>query len=166
MLLKVNILIFLLVIIITASLCWANQEPDWNKLVPIIIKIESNGNPNAVSEDGCIGLMQISPAVFIEYQKEQFKLLSKDAELISHWLLEDLFNPSINREIGTWYLKRIWFHYLPHYKLNQTIENLLIAYNFGIGNLVKYKQGKIKLPKETRDYISKYNKLVKGRIIK
>jgi soluble lytic murein transglycosylase-like protein len=72
-----------------------------------------------------------------------------------------LFIPEINKQIGTWYLKRIWEHYLPHYKIPQTIDNLLIAYNWGIGNLNKwYKAGADykKLPTETKNYIKKYHR--------
>ena len=46
---------------------------------------------------------------------------------------------------------------LKYYKMPVSIENILIAYNFGIGNLVKGKE----LPKETRDYLVKYERLAK-----
>jgi len=134
------------------------EEPNWDKIVPIVIQIESSGNPYAVSEDGCIGLMQISRAVFIEFcEKENDDYYTSDLESYDFIL----FNPDRNKEIGTWYLKRIWNHYLLHYKLEQNIENLLIAYNFGIGNLVKYRKGKVKLPAETRNYLLRYYKLAK-----
>ena len=133
------------------------EDINWEKLVNIVIQIESGGNPYAVSSAGCIGLMQISRAVYKEYVDNTDYICSNCDGL--------LFNPDLNRTIGTWYLKRIWYHYLPHYKIPQMIDNLLIGYNWGIGNLNKwYKNGakKNQLPKETKDYIKKYHKLMKG----
>ena len=154
------LLIFLYVIAITLFLLavWKNcraEEVNWDKLIPIIITIESNGDPNAISEDGCIGLMQISPMVLKECNLEG--VWKGEINTKGFFVLEDLFNPTINVKIGKWYLKRIWFHYLPYYKLEQNIDNLLWAYNAGIGNVIK----EIK-PRETRDYIKKYHKLAKG----
>ena len=155
----------------------AQEIPDWDKVIPIIIKIESNGNPNAVSEDGCIGLMQISPIVLKEYNADRLFQKAKENKNspsygvamvygdnhfwdICTYENYHLFVEDINVEIGTWYLKRIWFHYLPHYKIPQTVENMLIAYNWGIGNLVKYiREPNKTLPKETKRYIAKYHTL-------
>lgn len=126
------------------------DEPDWNTLIPIIIQIESNNNPYAVSEDGCIGLMQISDLVRREHNYH-----NPNCFIGKH----ELFNSAFNVGVGTWYLKRIWFHYLPHYELEQNLQNLCYAYNMGIGNLVKYRQGKIKLPKETVLYWKNFRNL-------
>jgi hypothetical protein len=131
-----------------------SEEPNWDKIIPIVIQIESSGNPYAVSKDGCIGLMQISPLVLAEFNE-----LSCSGECMPGWDINQMFESWYNQFVGTWYLKRIWFHYLPHYKLEQNIENLLIAYHDGIGNLVKYKQGKRKLGKEMKNYLIKYQKL-------
>ena len=143
------------------------EEPNWEQIVPIIAQIESGGNPNAYNkESGAIGLMQITDIVLREYNKwsmKSYTVAYENGFLVEPivYKTQDLFNPEINKQIGTWYLNRIWRHYLPYYKLEQSIENLLIAYNFGIGNLVKYRQGKIKLPKETKDYLLKYKALEK-----
>ena len=156
-----------IVFIILGFFCTVRaEEVDWDKLVPIVIQIESGGNPYAISKDGCLGLMQISPIVLKEYNENQWVTLSYYPD--GHWAERrrngddykwaDLYNPEINIIIGTWYLKRIWFHYLPHYKIPQTIENLLWVYNAGIGNLVKGI-----MPKETKNYIKKYKELAKGK---
>lgn len=121
----------------------------WDDLVSIVIQIESSGNPYAVSKDGCIGLMQISRAVYEEYTSHNKTFDMSNADYI-------LFNPGWNKEIGTWYLKQIWEHYLPYYKIPRTIDNLLWAYNAGIGNVAKGIK-----PKETQNYIKKYHKLAK-----
>ena len=141
----------------------ANEEPDWKTLIPIIIHIESSNNPNAISKTDCIGLMQISPIVLKEWNEQKSPPSIIDTKnniyhIEPHFLKEALFNPDINIAIGTWYLKRIWFHYL---KGKGTIKDMLICYNFGYGNWLKYKQGKVKLPKETRNYIKRYYHLAK-----
>ena len=154
------------------------QEVDFDRLVPCIIEIESGGDPFAVSPAGAIGLMQITPIILNEegywwkktgIEKRRAKIQSSktnrqiDVEILKKVgtpkeagiELKDLFDPAINVEIGTWYLKRLWNHYLPHYKLEQNLDNLLACYNFGVGNVSKGK----KYPKETINYIRKVKRL-------
>lgn len=92
-----------------------------------IIMIESSGDPKAYNESsGARGLMQITPKVL----KEWNSLNSSQQHT-----LDDLFNEEINIKLGSWYLDRIKDHYLPHYGLKGSIENIIVAYNWGIGNL-------------------------------
>ena len=76
---------------------------------------------------------------------------------IKTYELADLYNPKINVEIGTWYINKRIPQMIKAYGLEDTIEYRLIAYNWGIGNLLKHL--KKPLPKETRDYIRKYRRL-------
>ncbi len=113
-----------------------------------IIQIESSGNPNAYNAtSGAIGLCQITPIVLKEYEN-RFQ---------SPLFLSDLYNPSINKAIGSWYLNDRIPQMLKAYKIPDTIDNRLACYNEGIGNLRKGK-----MPKETRNYIKKYHKLERG----
>lgn len=117
-----------------------------------IINIESSGNPFAHNKhSGARGLMQVTPIVLEEWN--YFNPSQK-------YTCESLFNPEINRKIGTWYLNRIKDHYIPYYGLGQNIENILIAYNSGIKNLCKMREKRDfnLLPKETQEYIRKYKK--------
>ena len=113
-----------------------------------IIAIESSGNPWAFNEDSdAWGLMQITPICLKEWNNRNEK----------QYTSEDLCDPDINRKIGTWYMNIRIPAYLCVFDIEDTIENRLIAYNWGIGNLRKYKSGSIKsLPYETKNYIKKY----------
>lgn len=116
--------------------------------IDTIIQIESSGNPNAYNKGSqARGLMQITPICLKEYNS--FNRASFN--------LSDLFVPEINIKIGTWYINKRIPQMLRYYKIEDTINNRLIAYNFGIGNL---KNG-VPLPKETRDYIKKYERRAK-----
>lgn len=121
--------------------------------ISIIIQIESGGNPNAYNKhSGAIGLMQITPICLKEYNQ---RYSSKEI-----WVRpEEIYDYCYNTKIGSWYINKRIPELLCHYRLPDTIDNRLIAYNFGIGNLIKYKQGKRKLPQETINYLRKYHKL-------
>lgn len=118
------------------------QEPVENvdRLIEAVIRRESSGNPNAVSPAGARGLMQIMPVVLKEYNT-----FNK-----ANYTIEDLFNPEINKNIGSWYLNDRIPQMLKYYKIPNTVENRLHAYNAGIGNLLKGIK-----PKETANYINR-----------
>ena len=79
-------------------------------LVKAVIKLESRGNPKAVSRAGCIGLMQVKPSTgrMLGYSRAE------------------LFDPEKNVEAGTRYLEML---------MDETgqIEAALAAYNCGPG---------------------------------
>jgi hypothetical protein len=98
-----------------------------------VAQTESNFNPNAVSEkSGATGLMQFMPQTAKQYGIDPTDpIQSIDA---SARMLKDL-----HKQFGNW-------------------DDALRAYNFGSGNVMKWKQGKKDLPKETREYVGKvYN---------
>ena len=150
-------IIFMIIILYT---CVASaEEGDWDKLIPCVIQAESSGNPNTYNKkSGAIGLMQITPIVLKEWNLHYHEQYLQNAPIIDQrYNIGDLYKSSINVTVGTWYLKRIWNHYLPHYKLEQSLENLLACYNFGIGNV---KNGK-NFPRETVNYIKKIKKCLR-----
>ena len=135
------------------------DEIRWDDLIVSIIEIESNGNPNAISEDGCIGLMQISPIVLEEYleylcEPLRHKMVSENEIKAIDKNIGDLFDKNFNIKIGTWYLHRLHEHYGC-----KTIEQILMAYNGGIGNCRKNNFDIKKSPKETQNYVKKVLKL-------
>jgi len=126
-------------------------------MLPIIAKIESNGNALAWNRySNAAGKYQITPTVLKEWNNnnpEQF-------------VYDDLFDPYINERIAYWYLIKIRDYYLPVYNLPESKDYILIAYNWGIRNLYKWHRKGAdykRLPKETREYLIRYHKLEQGK---
>lgn len=122
----------------------------------IIAKIESNSNPMAISYKGAKygrGIYQISEICLKDYN------MANNAEISP----VELFSPKVNRDVAFWYFNLALPLYLRNKGIPVTPVNLLIAYNFGIGNLSKYLQGKVELPKETRNYLIKYKKFARSK---
>ncbi|MGL4874068.1 MAG: lytic transglycosylase domain-containing protein [Clostridium sp.] len=120
-------------------------------LVLSIIKVESDFDPNAISNADAVGLMQIT-----EPTGKDVAQALKDIS----FKVEDLYNPEKNIKMGCYYLRNLY---------NEFKEwNLVIAaYNGGRGNVQKWldnneysKDGKlIKIPfPETEKYVTKVNK--------
>ena len=167
---------FIITISLLSFICPAQAE---DIDIPTIIQIESNGNPNAYNKSsGAIGLMQITPIVLKEYNKEG--IFTQEIKTRRLYSLGDLYVPTINIEIGTWYINERIPQMLKAYNLLDSIDNRLIAYNWGIGNLKNWVErhtsvivysGKPSksinpnhfLPKETQNYIKKYHKLIKTK---
>ncbi len=123
----------------------------------IIAQIESNGNPNAYNKrSGAIGLYQITPICLKDYNQHYIRNYGNIPNEKFYYSNEDLYDPIINFRIANWYLNTRIPELLKHYHKPITIDNILWAYNAGIGNLVKGIK-----PLETRNYIKKYHKLEK-----
>jgi soluble lytic murein transglycosylase-like protein len=123
-----------------ASKAEASQDVDMNK----IYSIESSNNPEAHNvKSNARGLGQITPIVLKEWNNFNPKDKHSDA---------DLFKSDINKKIASWYMNKRIPQMLRAKKIKDTPENRLIAYNAGISRV-----GKI-LPRETAEYIKKYNK--------
>ena len=111
-----------------------------------IVQIESGGNPRAVSRVGARGLTQLMKGTW----EESVKRMGKD------WSWDQAFDPDKNLAVGTYYMNTEIPRLLKHYKIEDTVENRLTAYNWGIGNL-RYNEW-YDAPQETIDYIKKYKR--------
>ncbi|MCL2485738.1 MAG: lytic transglycosylase domain-containing protein [Endomicrobia bacterium] len=89
-------------------------------LVKAVMKRESNLKPNAVSNKGAIGLMQIMPKTAQEIAGQLN---------VSDYTIERLKEPELNIMFGTYYLSQL----IAYYKNNLILA--LAAYNAGIGNV-------------------------------
>jgi len=118
------------------------QEIDYN----IIATIESSNSAYAYnSKTQATGLYQITPICLKEWN---------DYHRDDQYCMNALFDWVINRKIASWYLEIRIPRMLKYYNVPITLDNILWAYNAGIGNVVKGR-----MPKETKDYIKKYHKL-------
>ena len=123
----------------------------------IIADIESSGNSLAYN-NGHVGLYQISQGVLTQYNFDT-QGGSDDVKL------QDMYIPKEAVWIADWYFNKKIPEYLKAYKIPDTISSRIITWNWGIGHLRKwFKRGCHwnKLPLETRHYIQKYFKELKG----
>ncbi len=99
-------------------------------LVRAVIQAESAFNPQARSNKGAMGLMQLMPATAAEYQ------------------VSDAYDPAQNIRAGVAYLKSLLTRF------SNNVELALAAYNAGPGAVKKYG-GTVPPYRETRNYIAK-----------
>lgn len=123
----------------------------------IIATIESSNNPlayNATSH--ARGLYQITPICLKDYNfAHKTKNIASNA----------LYSPTEAHKVAEWYILRIK-QILTKKGIPVEISHILISYNWGVGNCIKwYRAGTDynKLPRETRNYIAKYLKLARSK---
>lgn len=127
-------------------------------LVFAVVKNESDFNPRAVSNQGALGLMQLTPETFLWGQ-------SKKRDGIKY-AIEDLYDPEINIKYGTVVLAQ----FLNEFQYDS--KTAVAAYHAGRGNVNKWlldkrysSDGKTltAIPYDaTRSYV---NKVLKSREI-
>ena len=126
----------------------------------IISVIESSGNNMAYNfKSGATGQYQITETALKDYNKHARENGLTVMEM--SWMYE----PKYAYMVANWYLNEHIPDLLWDYDIPDTITSRLIAYNYGIGNLRKwFKRGCHwnKLPLETRHYIQRYFKELKG----
>jgi len=101
------------------------------RLIQAVIQVESAFNPNARSPKGARGLMQLMPATAARFGAA------------SH---TDLFNPAVNVDLGTRYLRALSAQF------EDRIDLVLAAYNAGEGAVVRNGY-EVPPYRETREYV-------------
>lgn len=107
-----------------------------------VMRVESAGNPQAVSRAGAIGLMQVMPGTWAELRQH-------------HGLGPDPFEPRDNILAGTAYLRAMLDRY-------GTVGAMLAAYNAGPGRYDDFLSIGRPLPAETRAYVATLAPLLDG----
>jgi peptidoglycan lytic transglycosylase len=108
-------------------------------LIAAVIYRESHFDPDAVSDSGAIGLMQLLPDT-----AEGIAELTGGAKFV----VSDLYEPEINVRYGSFYLRRL----LTKYDGDEALA--LAAYHAGQGNVDRWlaRGGRIEFA-ETREYV-------------
>lgn len=107
-----------------------------------VMRVESAGNPQAVSRAGAMGLMQVMPGTWAELRQH-------------HGLGPDPFEPRDNIIAGTAYLRAMLDRY-------GTVGAMLAAYNAGPGRYDEFLSTERPLPAETRAYVATLAPLLDG----
>jgi soluble lytic murein transglycosylase-like protein len=123
-----------------------------SELLNAMIEVESNNDPKAFNEaQGARGLTQITPIAWddlVAHYPDQYKDLNYE---------RDIWKPEIAIKAGNDYIKLVQ-QYLKTYKMPINVENIVSAYNWGIGNTKKF--GVHNAPAETKAYIAKVRHLL------
>ncbi len=110
-----------------------------------VMRVESRGNPRAVSPVGAMGLMQIMPATWT--------MLSARFGLGG-----DPFEPRRNIHAGAAYLRLMWDRY-------GDISAMLAAYNAGPGRIDDWRTRGRPLPAETVAYVAQIAPAIGGSAV-
>lgn len=121
-------------------------------LLSALIQIESAGNPLAFNKgSGARGLTQITPIAWKDLEQKKPNIYGKlDYE-------KDIFKPEVAKQAAKDYISII-SGYLKHFNLPVTTQNILWAYNAGIGKVRKNI-----MPQETQDYIKNITALLNNK---
>jgi soluble lytic murein transglycosylase-like protein len=99
-------------------------------LIYAIARQESRFDPQAESDSGAIGLMQLMP--------ETAKALNAKKNTPDKNGIEDvLYNPEANLELGQRYVRDL----LTHADIGGNLITMAVAYNGGPGNLARWRRG-------------------------
>ena len=141
----------------------ADKVATFQGLLDALIQQESSGNPQAVSNTGYVGLMQLHPEQTMESLRVNVPSVFDVAGLlgqdVGNRTEEDsrrlLMDPNINKVVGTLYLKELMSKY------NWDIPAALTAYNAGpdkYDEVVASGGGISNMPKEEqRNYAADVN---------
>lgn len=115
--------------------------------------IESSNNPKAVSRDGSIGLHQVSQPCLSDWNS---------AHPGQRYVLKDMLEPVKSTWVADWYFNVRIPALLKHYKIEASTLNIIAAYNWGIGNVVKWQKTGAQfeqMPRITQRYYRKYTSM-------
>ena len=116
----------------------------WSLLLAMA-KVESDFDPNAVSQAGAVGLMQLMPST-AQWICDRRGMVYR---------IENLLDPAYSMDMAAWYMRYLYTKFSPAYAL--------CAYNAGEGVVTEWQRQGIDPAKapyaETRDYVVKVQHL-------
>lgn len=115
-----------------------------------IYQIESSLNPKAINaRTKAYGLGQVTPIVVADWNNMNPK------QRLTH---DQMLDPLLNQRVSSWYMNQRIPQMLSAYRVPDTTDNRLIAYNAGIGYA---RKGLI--PDETKAYLTKYKAALQSK---
>lgn len=98
----------------------SNETFDWTDVINAIIKVESNGNPNAVNGNGsCVGILQITKVLVKECNN-----ILREMKSPKRYTLSDRKNPTKSKEMFTLYQRK--------YNPSNNVDDGIRMWNCGI----------------------------------
>ena len=126
--------------------------PDFRYLVEAVIEVESGGNPNAASNRGALGLMQLTPIAVVEAAR----FCNLKSIGTGEAAMAALLHPPTNIWHGACYLVSLLREGLPRagYRVgNQVLApELLLWYNGGLRQVERWHRGQ-RVALESRRYM-------------
>lgn len=116
------------------------ENPDAN-IIKIIMVIETGMNP-VKNSLGFEGFPQTKKYIVDHINKKYH----------THFTMADMYKAGPSAQFIYYYMKSVF-----QSDFVNDIPDMLIAYNWGVTNLARYKKGTKKLPNQSRDYVSMYN---------
>lgn len=118
--------------------------------------IESGGNARAYNKrSGATGMYQITQPVIDDFNKAYAKYGTSGVNKVK---LNDMYDEASASQMSSWYLGQRIPQMLVAYKLPVTEDNVLAAYNAGVGTTKKSYRTGAALPSETVEYQKRYKK--------
>ena len=100
------------ILVLTAMAQTKNVSYNWDKVINAISKVESKGNPSAVSKD-CVGILQIRPILV-----KQCNIWLKDQKSSKRYTLKDRYDVEKSKEMFI----MIQEHYNPSHNVEKAIR--------------------------------------------
>ena len=120
----------------------SNETFDWTEVINAIIKVESNGNPNAVNGNGsCVGILQITKVLVKECNN-----ILREMKSPKRYTLSDRKNPMKSKEMFTLYQRK--------YNPSNNVDDGIRMWNCGISARKDKSKG--------RKYLNKVKKYMNG----
>jgi hypothetical protein len=126
------------ILVLTVMAQTKNVSYNWDKVINAISKVESKGNPSAVSKD-CVGILQIRPILV-----KQCNIWLKDQKSSKRYTLKDRYDVEKSKEMFI----MIQEHYNPSHNVEKAIRLWNGGPNYSKAKTENYYRKTLKYLKE------------------